>query len=261
LQKSPVHIAAEELGIEVRTPKTLRDEIEQRKFGALRLDAAVVAGYGLLLPQAILDAPKLGCINIHVSLLPRWRGAAPVQRAMIAGDKEMGTTIIKMAAGMDSGPIFAQERVPMPLKATGGDLYHLLFDMGGKLAIETLAGLADGTARPTPQNESEVTLAPKLTREDGRIDWTKSAAEIERQIRGLQPWPGCFFMLGDESIKVLTAEITDQSGAPGTLIDNQFTVACGQQALCLTRIQRAGKNPMDGAAFLRGHKIAVGSKL
>lgn len=261
LQKSPVHLAAEELGIEVRTPKTLRDESEQRKFAELHLDAAVVAGYGLLLPQPILDAPKLGCINIHVSLLPRWRGAAPVQRAMIAGDKETGTTIIKMAAGMDSGPIFFQERIPMPLKVTGGELYHSLFDMGGRLAVETLTGLADGTLKPTPQNEGDVTLAPKLTREDGRIDWTKSAVEIERQIRGLQPWPGCFFTLGEEPIKVMTAEIIDAKGTAGTLLDDQFTVACGQQALRLTSIQRAGKKPTDGASFLRGHRLPIGTKL
>jgi methionyl-tRNA formyltransferase len=262
LQKSPVNLAAEELGIEVRTPQTLRDESEQRQFGELRLDAAVVAGYGLLLPQPILDAPKLGCINIHVSLLPRWRGAAPVQRAMIAGDKETGTTIIKMAAGMDSGPIFLQERIPMPLKITAGELYHALFNLGGRLAVETLAGLADGTAKPTPQNENNVTLAPKLTREDGRIDWNKSAAEIERQIRGLEPWPGCFFMLGDEAIKVLSADmVTDKNGIAGTLIDDQFTVACGVGALRLTKIQRAGKNPTDGASFLRGLRLTVGTSI
>ena len=261
LQKSPVHLAAEELGIEVRTPKTLRDESEQKKFAELNLDAAVVAGYGLLLPQAILDAPKFGCINIHVSLLPRWRGAAPVQRAMMAGDAETGTTIIKMAAGMDDGPIFLQERIPMPMNVTGDELYHSLFEMGGRLAVETLAGIVGDTLKPAPQNENNVTLAPKLTREDGRIDWSKSAREIERQIRALQPWPGCFFMLGAEPIKLLQAETVDQYGIAGTLLADDFTVACGQGALRLLSLQRAGKKPTDGASFLRGARLAVGQKI
>jgi methionyl-tRNA formyltransferase len=262
LQKSHVHFAAEELGIEVRTPKTLRNDDEQKKFAALRLDAAVVAGYGLLLPQIILDTPKLGCINIHVSLLPRWRGAAPVQHAMLAGDRETGTTIIKMEAGMDSGPILLQERMPMPTKVTGGKLYHTLFNMGGKLAIDALARLAEKTLLPTPQKESDVTLAPKLSREDGRIDWSKTATEIERQIRALQPWPGTFFMLSDEPVKVLAAEIiAGKSGAPGTLLDEQFTVACGRDALRLLKVQRTGKSAVDGAAFLRGFNLPAGIEL
>jgi len=260
LQKSPVHLAAEELGIEVRTPKTLRDEAEQKKFAELQLDAAVVAGYGLLLPQAILDAPKLGCINIHVSLLPRWRGAAPVQHAMLAGDRETGTTIIKMGAGMDSGPILLQERVPMPTKVTGGELYHTLFDRGGGLAVDALAKLSAKTLVPTPQKESDVTLAPKLSRENGRIDWNKPAVEIEWQVRAMQPWPGCFFMLGEEQVKVLTAAVVAGSGTPGTLIDDQFTVACGHDALRLLKIQRSGKNTTDGASLLRGLRLSAGHR-
>lgn len=257
IKKTPVHITAEALGIDVRTPKTLRNTDEQKLFANLNLDIAVVAAYGLILPQAILDAPKKGCLNIHASLLPRWRGAAPIQRAILAGDTETGITIMQMDAGLDTGAMLLVEKTPITDATTAGSLHDTLMGIGGRLIVKALEDLTEGTIKPTPQPADGVTYAAKLTREDGRIDWSKSAIEIERQIRGLQPWPGCFFMLGDEAIKIMAAEIREARGPVGTLLDNQFTVACGQQALRLTKIQRAGKNPTDGASFLRGQRLPM----
>ncbi|MDX2028810.1 MAG: methionyl-tRNA formyltransferase [Alphaproteobacteria bacterium] len=262
LQKSAVQIAAEEMGLEVHTPKTLRDAEEQKKFAALRLDAAVVVAYGLILPKAILDAPKFGCINIHASLLPRWRGAAPIQRALLSGDAETGITIMQMAEGLDTGPMLLIEKMPITLHSTSGTLHDDLSRMGAKMIVQTLSDVASGKAKPIPQSESGVTYAAKLTREDGRIDWNKPAAEIERQIRALQPWPSCFFMLNGEPVKLLSAEIIKgKAAAPGTLLDEDFTVACGTDVLHLLTVQRAGKPPTDGASFLRGARLAAGHKL
>lgn len=262
IKKSSIHLAAEALGIEVRTPKSLRNVDEQKLFADLNLDIAVVAAYGLILPEAILDAPKKGCLNIHASLLPRWRGAAPIQRSILAGDTETGITIMQMDVGLDTGEMLVKSAVPITKTTTAGSLHDLLMDIGGKLIVAAVDDLVSGTIKPVPQPEQGVTYAAKLTREDGRIDWTKTATEIERQIRGLQPWPGCFFMLGDEAIKVLAADIiSEKNGDAGALLDNQFTVACGQGVLRLTSIQRAGKKPMDGASFLRGQRIALGTKL
>ena len=262
IRKSPVQLAAEALGIEVRTPKTLRDAEEQKKFSALNLDIAVVAAYGLILPLPILKAPKFGCVNIHASLLPRWRGAAPIQRALLAGDKESGVTIMQMAEGLDTGAMLLRESFPITAETTGGSLHDRLMEMGARLIVPALEGIATGKLKPEPQPESGVTYAAKLSREDGRIDWTKPAAEIERQIRALQPWPGCFFMLKDEPIKVLAAEIvTGKTGMPGTLLDENFTVACGENALRLVTVQRGGKNATGGADFLRGTRLPVGELL
>lgn len=262
IKKSPAHETAEALGIPVHTPQSLRNTEEQKIFSDLNLDVAIVAAYGLILPKAILDAPKYGCINIHASLLPRWRGAAPIQRSILAGDTETGITIMQMDEGLDTGAMLLQEKTPITASTTAGSLHDELMAMGGRLIITALDGLSAGKIKPTPQPEAGVTYAAKLTRENGRINWTKSAEEIERQIRGLKPWPGCFFMMGSEAIKILSAEIiSEKKGDAGTLLDDQFTVACGQQALRLTKIQRAGKNPTDGASFLRGQRIAIGTKL
>lgn len=262
VQKTPVHLAAEKMGIEVRTPKTLRDSDEQKKFADLKLDVAVVAAYGLILPQAVLDAPKHGCINIHGSLLPRWRGAAPIQRAILAGDKESGITIMQMDKGMDTGAILMKGSAHITSKTTAESLHDALAGVGANLIVRALDDLATGKLHPVPQTEEGVTYAAKLTREDGKIDWKKPAADIERQIRALTPWPGCFFTLNGENIKVLGATVVaDKKGEAGSLLDDDFTVACGMGALQLNTVQRAGKNATDGAALLRGLRLPVGTKL
>lgn len=261
LQKSPVHQAAEQMGIEVRTPRTLRDAAEQHAFAALNLDAAVVVAYGLILPQPVLDAPRLGCLNIHFSLLPRWRGAAPVARAMLAGDTETGIAIMQMDAGLDTGSVLAEEKMPITAQSTAPELLEKLSDRGAKLTLEVLQGRHAGTLQGAPQPADGVTYAAKMTRDDGRVDWAKPAAYIERQTRALQPWPGCSFMVGAESIKLLRAEVVEAKGPPGTLLDDQFTVACGENALRLIEVQRAGKKPTDGASFLRGARLAIGQAL
>lgn len=261
-QKSPVHVAAEGLGIPVHTPRTLRDAEEQKIFAAYHLDAAVVVAYGLILPQAVLDAPRLGCLNIHFSLLPRWRGAAPVARAMLAGDRETGVCIMQMDAGLDTGGVLMREAMPIADDATAPVLLDQLTVRGAALTLKALAGCRDGSLKPVPQSDVGVTYAAKMTREDGRIDWTKPASAIERQIRALQPWPGCSFVIADEPIKLLKAEIVSgQSGVAGTLLADDFTVACGEGALRVLSLQRAGKKPTDGASFLRGARLAVGQKL
>lgn len=261
VHKTPVHRVAEDLGIEVRTPKTLRDPVEQKKFADLKLDVAVVAAYGLILPKAILDAPKHGCINIHGSLLPRWRGAAPIQRALLAGDNETGITIMQMDAGLDTGPMLLKESLPITRQTTAEKLHDEMAALGARLIVEALADLAEGKLRPAPQTEDGATYAAKLTREDGHIDWTKPAVEIERQVRALTPWPGCTFTLNGETIKVLEAEVIDANGPPATLLDDQFTVACGKLALRLLRVQRAGKNATDGASLLCGLRLPTGTTL
>jgi len=259
MQKAPVHLTAEKLGLAVRTPKTLRDPTEQQALAALKPDALVVAAYGLILPQPVLDVPALGCLNIHASLLPRWRGAAPIQQALLAGDNESGITIMMMEAGLDTGPILIRESVPITQETTARSLHDELAALGGRLIVRALEGLAIGNLRPVTQPQEGVTYAPKLTRADGMIDWQRPAVEIERQIRALTPWPGTFFNYGDEQIKVLKAAIIPgQSGNPGTLLDDRFIVACGQQALQLISLQRAGKNAADGAALLRGLRLPPG---
>jgi methionyl-tRNA formyltransferase len=260
IRKTSAHVAAEDMGIEVRTPKTLRAVEEQKNFADLKLDAAVVVAYGLILPQPVLAAPRLGCLNIHASLLPRWRGAAPIQRAILAGDSETGVTIMQMDEGLDTGAILLRDTIPITPTTTAGTLHDALAEMGARLIVRALAELADGKIKPTPQSEKGVTYAAKLTRDEGLIDWTKPATEIERQIRAFAPWPGSFLILQKEPVKILAAEIIkNKTSAPGTLLDENFTVACGQDALRLLTVQRSGKNTTDGASFLRGLRLPVGS--
>jgi methionyl-tRNA formyltransferase len=262
LQKTPVHIDAERLGLDVRTPKTLRDPAEQEIIKSLNLDAVVVAAYGLILPQAVLDSLKFGGLVIHPSLLPRWRGTSPVHHTLLAGDAETGVTIMQMDAGIDTGPILLVKKVPVKPTATSPVLYHELFTLGGHMAVEALNGLADGSLKPVPQPSEGMTYAFKLTREHGKIDWHKPAVVLERQVRAFTPWPGTFFQMGDEQVKVLEAMVVpDKRGTPGTLLDDKFTVACGEQALRLTKVQRAGKKATDGASLLRGLRLAMGSLL
>jgi methionyl-tRNA formyltransferase len=262
VHKTPIHLAAEALGLEFRTPKSLRNPEEQAQFAALNLDVAVIAAYGLILPQAILSAPRHGCINIHGSLLPRWRGAAPLQRAILAGDTETGITIMQMDAGLDTGAMLIKDSLPITAQTTAQSLHDAMADMGARLIVQALDDLATGKLQATPQPEQGVTYASKLTREDGKIEWSNSASDIERQLRALHPWPGCFFILNGETVKLLSAEIIpEKSGAPGTLLDDKLTIACSKQSLRLLSVQRPGKKPTDGASLLRGLRIAVGSRL
>ncbi|MGQ9365544.1 methionyl-tRNA formyltransferase [Azospirillum sp. ST 5-10] len=267
VQPSPVHRFAEAHGIPVRTPKSLRNAEAQAEFAALAADAAVVAAYGLILPQPVLDAPRLGCLNVHGSLLPRWRGAAPIQRAILAGDGETGITIMQMDAGLDTGAMLLAESVPITGTTTAATLHDALAALGARLIVAALDGLAAGRLTPRPQPQEGVTYAAKLTREDGRLDWNGDAAAIDRQVRALTPWPGCWFEAAGERIKVLAAEPLDGAAdgaapaAPGTLLDEALTVACGRGAVRLTRVQRPGKAAVDGAAFLRGFSLSPGSVL
>ena len=255
LRPCPVQIAAERLGLEVRTPVRLRtDPAAHQAFAALRLDAAVVAAYGLILPQTMLDAPRRGCLNIHASLLPRWRGAAPIQAAVLAGDGETGVTIMRMDAGLDTGPMLLREAVPITGTTTATELYDVLAGIGARLILRALAE----DPPPVPQPADGVTHAPKLTRDAGRIDWTRDAAAIERQVRAFDPWPGTYTTLHGATLKVLAAEFAVGSGSAGTVLDGRLTIACGAGALRLTRVQLAGRPAMAADAFLRGHPVPPG---
>jgi len=254
----PVHAAALELGLPVRTPARLRtDAGEHAAFAALGLDAAVVAAYGLILPPAMLDAPRRGCLNIHASLLPRWRGAAPIQAAVLAGDAETGVTIMQMDPGLDTGAMLLQGRVPIGPRTTAAELHDSLAGLGAGLVLQALAD----PPVPVPQPAEGATYAAKLTRDSGRLDWTQPAAQLDRQVRGLTPWPGTWAMLGTEVLKVLRAEPAAESGVPGTVLDGGLLVACGEGALRLLRVQRPGRAPMEAEALLRGFAIPPGTRL
>ena len=254
----PVHQLALELGLPVRTPKRLRNNAEEHAFFAgLGLDAAVVAAYGLILPQAILDAPKRGCLNIHASLLPRWRGAAPIQAAILAGDAETGITIMQMDAGLDTGAMLRSEATPIGTKDTAADLHDRLAAIGARLIVDVL----ENPPEPVPQDDALSSYAPKLSREDARLNFTKPATELERQIRAFHPWPGSLLLLGDAVMKILAAAVVAGEGIPGTILDDKFTIACGAQALRVTRLQRAGKSAMSTAEFLRGYAIPPDTKI
>lgn len=258
LRPCSVQVAAEALGLEVRTPTRLRtDPAAQAAFAALALDAAVVAAYGLILPPAMLEAPRRGCLNIHASLLPRWRGAAPIQAAVLAGDAETGVTIMQMDAGLDTGQMLLREAVPITATTTAATLHDVLAELGARLILRALAE----APQPVPQPANGVTYAPKLARDAGRIDWTHDAAAIDRQVRAFDPWPSTFTTLRGAVLKVLAVEPAANSGPPGTVLDGRLTVACGIGALRLTRVQLAGRPAMAADAFLRGHPVPVGTVL
>jgi len=256
---SPVHLAAEELGIAVRTPHSLKDAEAQADFLALEADAAVVAAYGLLLPQIVLDGPKHGCLNVHASLLPRWRGAAPVQRAILAGDSVTGVTIMQMEAGLDTGPMLAREQVPIGAQDNAGILTDQLAFIGAELMVRVLADLP--AFAPSPQPEDGVTYARKIDKAEAHIDFAQSAETVDRQVRAFNPAPGAWFELDGERIKLLGAEVIDVQGAAGTVIDDALTIACGDGAIRPLIVQRAGKPAMDRADFLRGRAVAKGTVL
>lgn len=259
---SPVHRFADQHGLPVQTPPSLKPSEEHDRFRALHLDAAVVAAYGLILPQAILDAPRLGCLNVHGSLLPRWRGAAPIQRALLAGDAETGVTIMQMDRGLDTGPVFCTESVPITPSTTATVLHDTLAAAGARLMVDVLAGVAAGRVRPIAQPTEGATYAHKLERDEGRLDWREPATRLDRAVRALNPWPGVWFEHAGERIKVLAAiPGAGTAEAPGTVIDDRLTVACGEGALQLLDVQRAGRAPMSAEALLRGYPLPRGSRL
>jgi methionyl-tRNA formyltransferase len=259
LRPSAVHARAEAAGIPVRTPATLKEAGAQHAFAALAADVAVVAAYGLILPRAVLAAPRLGCINIHASLLPRWRGAAPIPRAILAGDTETGITIMRMDEGLDTGPILLQRSVSIG-DDDAGALHDRLAALGAELVVEALARLAAGTLAATPQ-ANDATYAARLTAEDEALDWTLPAPELARRVRALSPRPGARFTLGGEPWKVLAARATDDGGVPGTVLDRCLTVACGEGALRLVRVQRPGRTAMAAEDALRGRPVPAGTVL
>jgi methionyl-tRNA formyltransferase len=253
-----VALRAHELGIEVRSPKSLRSEAEQHAFAELDADVAVVAAYGLILPQPILDAPMLGCVNVHGSLLPHWRGAAPVQRAIMAGDEATGVTIMQMEAGLDTGPMLLKRAVEIEDK-NAAQLTEELAELGASMMVEVLADLP--RFEPIPQPEEGVTYAAKISKEEARIDWSRPAAQLVRHVQGLAPFPGAWFEANGERIKLLAAQTIDSHGAPGQVLDDQLAIACGNGALRPTLVQRAGKGAMSPNEMLRGFAIPKGTVL
>ncbi|MEM8725913.1 MAG: methionyl-tRNA formyltransferase [Pseudomonadota bacterium] len=278
LRPSPVHARAEELELNVRTPKSLRNAEAQAEYAALNADVAVVAAYGLILPQEILDAPGFGCVNIHASLLPRWRGAAPIHRAIMAGDDETGVTIMQMEAGLDTGPMLYADKTPIADKTTG-DLTQELAQLGADALLYTLADLGKWQTVASPQDDALATYAPKIDKAEARIDWSRPAREVVRHIHGLSPFPGGWFELDGERIKLLRAvtvaspreggDLSPSEGGSrlrgsshsGTVIDNELTIACGTGSIRPLRLQRAGKPAMDVEDFLRGRPVAAGTVL
>jgi len=258
LAPSPVQRVAEELGIEVRTPVSLKGETEQAAFAALDLDMAIVAAYGLILPQAILDAPKMGCLNIHGSLLPRWRGAAPVQRAILAGDTETGITIMQMEAGLDTGPMLLKAATPINGK-TAGELTELLAETGADLMVQYLASPSDYAAEA--QDDALATYARKIEKQEARLDFIRSAEQVERQIRAYNPQPGAFFEYQENRYRILEAKVIDATGSAATVLHDQLLIGCGTGAIQPTIIQKAGKPAMDLKSFLNGTKIPIGTVL
>ncbi|MDI6651658.1 methionyl-tRNA formyltransferase [Gluconobacter japonicus] len=260
VRRSPVHEAAEAAGIDVRTPARVRKDVaEHEAFAALNADAAVVAAYGLILPKAMLDAPRLGCLNIHASLLPRWRGASPIQSSIVAGDNQSGVSIMQMDEGLDTGAVLLEEATPISASDTASTLHDRLAEIGGRLIVRAL----QEQPVAAPQPEEGVTYAHMLKREDGRIDWSRSCEEIDRQIRGLTPWPGAFTTLDDVVLKIGAATpVPEQSGSDaGTAIDDALTIACGTGTLRIERIQKPGRSMMNASDFVRGQAVPKGTRL
>ncbi len=262
-QKSAVHKTADHHGLVVRTPQSLKNPSEQQAFADLGADCAVVVAYGQILPQPVLDAPRFGCVNVHASLLPRWRGAAPIHRAIMAGDTETGVCIMQMEAGLDTGPVIAREATPIGPKATTAELHDELAELGARLIAPSLDAYVSGAVTPLEQPAEGVTYAHKIDKAEARINWTVSAAEIDRQVRGLSPFPGAWTMIKGERVKVLAGEAfeTTALGDAGTALDGELLIACGQGRYRITRAQRAGKGAMDLTDFLRGFAVPAGTVL
>jgi methionyl-tRNA formyltransferase len=256
----PVHAFALERGLDIRTPLSLKNEEEHKAFQELNSDVAIVVAYGLILPKEILASPTYGCINGHASLLPRWRGAAPIQRAIMAGDQKSGVTIMQMDEGLDTGDMLLREAVAITPTTTASELHDSLSMLSARLTFEALQNLESGGLYPQPQPEDGITYAAKLTRGEGHLDWARPAEELERAVRALNPWPGVWFEHQGERIKVLSAILSSKNGSPGSIIEG-FKIACGEGALEVTRAQRPGKGAMDAEAFLRGYDLKSGSLL
>ncbi len=256
---TPVHARALELAIEVRHPDSLKNGVEQAEFMALKADLAVVVAYGLILPQAVLDAPKFGCLNIHASLLPRWRGAAPIHRAIMAGDDETGVCIMQMEAGLDTGPVLMRRATAIRPEDTTGALHDRLSAMGAELIVEALAQQQELV--PERQSEAGVTYAAKIDKAEARVDWAWTAAEVDQHIRGLSPFPGAWTEFEDQRIKLLASRVARGCGVPGQVLDDTLTVACGRGAVQVLRLQRAGKAAQDSQEFLRGLALPKGTHL
>lgn len=267
LKDSPVAALAKQGGIPLRTPKSLKTAAEQDAFRALDLDAAIVVAFGLILPRPVLDAPRLGCFNLHASLLPRWRGAAPIQRAVMAGDAETGVQVMRMEEGLDTGPVLLSATTPIAHDDTAGSVHDRLGALGARLLVEALAGLSAGALEAVPQASDGVTYAAKISNEEARIDWRRPAVEIDRQIRGLSPFPGAWFEApsskGPQRVKVLMSRIATGAGRPGEVLatGRLLTVACGTRAIELQRLQRAGRGVQSADEFLRGFPLTEGAVL
>ncbi|HEX5263861.1 MAG TPA: methionyl-tRNA formyltransferase [Phenylobacterium sp.] len=265
LKPSPVHAFASERGLMVRTPASMRDPAEIAAFQALDLDAAVVVAFGQILPGEVLEAPRLGSFNLHGSLLPRWRGAAPIQRAIMAGDAVTGVEVMRMTEGLDEGPVLASETVQIGPLDTTGTLHDRMAAVGANLLVRTLTDIERGAAAARPQAEDGVTYAKKIRTKEAKINWTKPAAEIDRKIRGLSPFPGAWFLLpaekGPVRVKALLSAFEDAAGEPGQVLDDRLLVATGEGAVRLLRVQREGRGPQDAETFLRGQPVAAGTLL
>jgi methionyl-tRNA formyltransferase len=255
LQPTPVEEAARKLGVPVLTPKTLKTQEALDEFSAFDADAAVVVAYGMILPQAILDAPKLGCYNLHASLLPRWRGAAPINRAVMAGDAESGVMVMKMDVGLDTGDVAMAERLAITDNMTAADLHDRLSRLGADLMVRAMAALDRGGLQLKKQSEDGVTYAAKIDKAEARIDWSKPAHAVLRHIHGLSPFPGAWAELENARVKILRCELAKGSGAPGDVLDEQLTIACGEGAIRILELQREGKARMQATDFLRGVKV------
>ena len=261
LQPTPVEREGRRLGLPVLTPKTLKNEAAQAAFRAHNADAAVVVAYGLILPKPVLEAPRLGCFNVHASLLPRWRGAAPIHRAIMAGDKESGVTIMRMDEGLDTGAMAMAERVAIAPDMTAGDLHDALARLGADVMLRALAAAERGSLALKPQPDAGVTYAAKIAKDETRIDWAKPWNEVHNHIRGLSPFPGAWFELDDVRVRALRSTKGEGSGVPGAVLDDALTIACGDGAVRLTQVQRAGKQPMSAEEFLRGSPVKAGGRL
>jgi methionyl-tRNA formyltransferase len=261
VQHTPVEQEARQLALAVHTPRSLKDEEAQAAFRAHNADAAVVVAYGLILPKSVLEAPRLGCFNIHASLLPRWRGAAPINRAIMAGDTESGITIMKMDEGLDTGAIAMAERMPIGADITAGDLHDVLSRLGADLMLRALAAAERGSLTLTLQPDKGVTYAEKISKNETRIDWSKPWKQVHDHIRGLSPFPGAWFEIDGARIKALRSTKGEGSGAAGTALDDKFTIACGTGAVRLTQVQRAGKEPMSADELLRGTPVKSGVRV
>ncbi len=256
---TPVHARALELGLAVHHPKSLRTDESKELIANIDADVGVVVAYGLILPQYVLDTPTHGCLNIHASLLPRWRGAAPIHRAIMAGDKETGVCIMQMDAGLDTGPVLMERALEIGAEETTAQLHDRLAALGSTAIVDTLAQLPELVA--TPQSEDGVTYAEKIDKAESRIDWAASAADVDRKIRGLSPFPGAWTEIDGQRVKLLASRLVDGDGPPGELLDDSLTVACGDGAVQLLRLQRAGKGAQDADIFLRGFPLSKGQQL